>query len=389
MSRRRSLDELREELAPEYELKRVLGEGSSATVYLAWDRELAMSVAVKVLLPDKLADSDAVRRFVREGRAAARLRSDYIASVKRLDRLRDGTPYLVMEYVKGRTMADRLQAEGPLSPEAALTVLKQVASALAVAHARDIVHRDVQPSNVLWDADEERALLIDFGFAQLLTVSGQDITRMTWSGEWTEDVWYLTPEQLDDEPLTVFADIYLFGVMAYELLTGTGPYEAETNADRIKAHLRGVPRDLGRLCPDLGRDVADVLRRCLNKSPLQRPAAADVLRGLEGDWVPERRRWWEALKDAEFRLTVGWGSVIAGFIIGSTATLDEQYDWIPEWAFTEALVTGAAIFLVAIVLAAYGLETRLGNPRRGRSALLVTIGVGWTVATRLVYAILG
>jgi serine/threonine-protein kinase len=279
----RAPDALRNALGDDFEIVRELGRGAVATVYLARDRMLGVLVAIKVLNPSRATDETTRRRFEREARAAASL-SEHpnVVAVHRFGRLSDETPYLVMQYVRGRTMEERIKAEGRLSAAEARKVLLEVASALQVAHARGFVHRDVRPGNVLWDEDHKRALLTDFGIAAILASGGEEVTRLTRTGQLLGDPRYLSPEQLEDKDVTEHADIYQLGALGYELLTGEGPYDARSNADWIVAHLSKEPRDLKKMRPDVDPDLADLLRRCLNRTPLHRPSAADVVRLLGG-----------------------------------------------------------------------------------------------------------
>ncbi len=275
------VDVVRRELAPELEVVRVLGEGQMATVHLAKDTALDRMVAVKVLRPEAASDETTRRRFDREARSAASFAHDNVVSVHSVGRLSDETPYMVMQYVKGRSMAERLKAEGRLRPELACTVLHDVASALTAAHSRGIIHRDLRPENVLWDEEGDRALLTDFGIATITDASAGEVTRLTNVGELIGNPRYLSPEQLRDEELTPQADIYSFGVLAYELLTGEGPFAAKSKVEWITAHLTMEPRDLLALRPDCDPALGDLLRRCLTKEPRHRPSAADVVGALE------------------------------------------------------------------------------------------------------------
>jgi serine/threonine protein kinase len=283
----RSIEELAAALGPDFEIIRRLGKGAMANVFLARDRGLGVLVAVKVLRPGKAADETARRRFEREARSAATL-SEHpnVVPVTRFGRLPDETPYLVMRYVKGRTMEERLKAEGKLSVAQAREVLRSVASALALAHGKGIVHRDIRPGNVLWDEERNRALLSDFGIAAVLATGGEEVTRLTRTGQLLGDTRYMSPEQLLDKDLTELADIYQLGVLGYELLTGEGPYEVRSNAEWITAHLTREPRDLLAARPDAGPALADLLRRCLAKEANHRPSATDVARALEDGAAP-------------------------------------------------------------------------------------------------------
>lgn len=280
---RRSMDELQAALGDDFEVVRQLGRGSMATVYLARERALGRLVALKVLLPGRAGDETARRRFEREAKAAASLIHPNVVPVHRFGRLPDETPYLVMRFVKGRTMEERLKAEGQLTADLARQVLEEVASALAAAHAHGIVHRDVRPANILWDEEGNCAHLSDFGIAALVSTGGDETTRLTKTGQMVGDPRYLSPEQLMDSDLTELADMYSFGVLGYELLTGDGPYEARTNTQWISAHLTAEPRELTSLRPDVDPAVADLLRRCLAREPNHRPSAADASRLLRGE----------------------------------------------------------------------------------------------------------
>jgi serine/threonine protein kinase len=278
-----SLDALQAGLGPDFELKQKIGRGSMATVYLAREKALGRPVAVKVLLPERARDETARKRFEREARAAATLTHPNVVPVHRFGRLPDGVPYLVMRFVKGRTLEERLAAEGRLSAAAARSILSDVASALAAAHAEGIVHRDVRPANVLCDEETDQALLSDFGIAAVLDASADTVTKLTRTGQMIGNPKYISPEQLRDEEVTELADMYAFGILGYELLTGDGPYAASTNAQWIAAHLNAEPKDLRATRPDLDPELAALLTRCLNRDPKRRPSAARVVATLRGE----------------------------------------------------------------------------------------------------------
>ncbi|MDT8340966.1 MAG: serine/threonine-protein kinase [Longimicrobiales bacterium] len=292
----RTPEALDQALGDEFEVVRLLGSGSVATVYLARERSLSRLVAVKVMHASVATDETARRRFEREARAAASLSDNpNVVSVHRYGRLPDETPYMVMRYVKGRTMDERLQAEGRLRLEEGLEVLDAVADALTLAHSKGFVHRDVRPGNVLWDEEAGRALLSDFGIAAVLATGGTDVTRLTSAGELLGDPRYTSPEQLMDGDVTEAADIYAFGILGYEILSGEGPYPARSRMEMIQAHLTAEPRDLRTLRPDVPPAVADMLRRCLARDPRHRPSAQDVARALRGGYSGARSAAGEAI----------------------------------------------------------------------------------------------
>jgi eukaryotic-like serine/threonine-protein kinase len=280
-----ALESLRAALGDDFDIVRMLGKGSMATVYLAQEKALGRLVAVKVLLPGRANDETARRRFEREAKAAASLVHPNVVQVFRFGRLPDQTPYLVMRFVKGRTAEERLKAEGQLPADQAKNILADVTSALSAAHAQGIVHRDVRPANILWDEADSSAHLADFGIAALLATGGEEATRLTRTGQMVGNPRYLSPEQLLDHDLTELADMYAVGVLGYELYTGDGPYDAKTDTQWITAHLSADPKDIRALRPEIDPNVADLLKRCLNREPNHRPSASDASRLLKEDIV--------------------------------------------------------------------------------------------------------
>ena len=274
-------------LAPEFEVLRPLGMGQLGVVFLARETALRRLVAIKVPRPELAGDTVVHHRFEREARAAARLSHANIVAIHRVGPLPDGTPYLVMAYVEGPTLADALKAEGPLPQEVAIDVLAQLAGALATAHEQGVVHRDVRPGNVIWQAERRRAVLTDFGLAGILETGTEAVTQLTRPGQLLGDPAHISPEQLLGEPLTPATDIYGLGVLGYEVLTLQEPYRVSSASERAAAHLRQAPRDLAELLATVDRRLADLLVHCLAKRPEHRPRAAELQRRLVA--LKERR----------------------------------------------------------------------------------------------------
>lgn len=386
---RRSLDQLQEALGDDFQVLRRLGRGSMATVYLAREKSLGRLVAVKVLLPGRVGDEQARKRFDREARSSASLVHPNIVQVFRFGRLPDETPYLVMRFVKGRTMEERLKAEGRLPTELARSVLADVTSALAAAHARGIVHRDVRPANVLWDTETGSAHLTDFGIAALLETSGEDQTRITKTGQMVGDPRYLSPEQLKDEPLSELSDMYAVGILGYELFTGQGPYDAKSNTQWITAHLSQEPKDLRRMRPDIPVEVADLLKRCLNREPKHRPSAADAHRILEGrqeiragdskgSTLEDPMNIDEMLKRNVPRIVALAGAAGVG-LIGFTATLVEMGVLERDPFFLLTLPLAACGVMAATVIAWFHGEKGRQQSNILEWLLLSLIGVAWVM----------
>lgn len=352
----RELDDLvRDELAPELRVVRLLGRGSVARVYLAREAALDRLVAVKVLTPEKARDETVRSRFEREARSAARISHRNVTAVHRVGRLSYGLPYLVMEYVEGRNLSDVLRAQGPLSEEEARATLSQLAAALAAAHAREIIHRDVKPANVLREKGTGRIVLTDFGIAAVQDTGREETPRLTAQGQVLGDVPYVSPEHLKGEPLTELADIYSLGVLGYEILAGRGPYDADSARALRVAHLREEPADLTDLRPGVDPEFASLLRRCLAKNPRHRPAAAQVARSLEGpesrDGETEPATAIEAFLSELKRRRVY--QVAAAYVVGAATIIGLSADTVllPEWARRVIQITLIAGFPVALVLA--------------------------------------
>ena len=213
--------ELQAALAGEYSLQRELGRGGMGVVYLARDVQLDRDVAIKVL-PSHVARTDSAReRFVREARTAAGLSHPHIVPIHRVGEA-GGFVFFVMSYVEGETLGERLRAHGPLPPSDATRILREVAWALAYAHGRGIVHRDVKPDNILLEAGTGRALVTDFGIAHVDT---QD-RPVTDPGKIMGTAHFMSPEQAANEPIDGRSDLYALGVVGYLATSGRLPFEA-------------------------------------------------------------------------------------------------------------------------------------------------------------------
>ena len=255
-----------------YEVVRRLGAGGMGTVWLAHDSRLDRPLALKFLHagsaagPLSPAQSAGTRaRFLTEARAAAALDHPHIAAVYDVGEAPNGRLYIAMAYCHGGSLADRLVA-GPLAPVDAVRVGSELAAALGAAHARGVVHRDVKPANVLFDA-AGAVRLADFGIAKLV---GQDATA---SGVFLGTLSYLAPEQLRGEQAAPAADLWALGVTLYEALAGRRPFEAESPAALMHAILHGEPAALPATIP---APVSTIVRALLSKDPARRPVSAEA-----------------------------------------------------------------------------------------------------------------
>ena len=243
-----------------------------ATVWRGEDPLLARLVAVKTLDPH-LAEDEALRvRFRREAVAAAAVAHPNIVATYDTGE-DDGVAYIVMELVEGATLRQAIDLHGALPPARAADIAAQVADALAAAHARGLVHRDVKPSNVLVQLDG-RVKVTDFGIAKAADQTGDELTR---AGSVLGTARYLAPEQLEGQPVDERADVYSLGLVLYEMLTGRAPFGADTEIATAVARLTTAPPRLSDVRPDVAPGLAHVVDRALERNPADRwPNAAQM-----------------------------------------------------------------------------------------------------------------
>ena len=264
--------DLQAALAGEYSLQRELGRGGMGVVYLARDVQLDRDVAIKVL-PTHLARTAAAReRFVREARTAAGLSHPHIVPIHRVGEAR-GVVFFVMSYVEGETLGERLRTRGPLSPADATRVLREVAWALAYAHGRGIVHRDVKPDNILLEAGTGRALVTDFGIAH----GGGDPGPVTDPGKLMGTAHFMSPEQAANEPVDGRSDLYALGVVGYLAVSGRLPFDAANLPALLVRQATEAPPGVGRAAPGLPPPLAAAIDRCLAHDPAERFADGEAL----------------------------------------------------------------------------------------------------------------
>jgi hypothetical protein len=285
-----------------YEFERTLGYGGMATVYLARDGKHDRLVAVKVLDADLTARMGA-ERFVQEIRVAARLQHPHVLGL--LDSgvfgaeggILAGRPYYIMPYVDGESLRARLNRTGSLPFSEAIHVLREVADALCYAHEQGVVHRDIKPENIL--LSREHAVVADFGIAKALlasridqpssgAASGDTSGKLTELGTLVGTPAYMSPEQAAGlSQVDHRADLYAWGVVAYELLAGRHPFKGKTNRrDLLRAHTSEMPQPLGEVASAVPFSLATLVMRCLAKAPSERPSSgAEILAALDNAGV--------------------------------------------------------------------------------------------------------
>jgi serine/threonine-protein kinase len=263
-----------------YEVRGFVGKGAMAKVYLAEDRRTGDLVAIKLLDRVQARSEPARSRFFREARAAALLRHPNIVRILDVGIRDDGVPFLVLEFLFGESLGERLRRDGTLPPAVALPILRQAAAGLAAAHAGGVVHRDVKPDNVFLvgePGDPYLVKLVDFGLARFADESG-----FTQSGTVVGTMEYMAPEQILTERPDARTDVYGLGVVMYRVLAGALPITGADEAELLARQLVEPPPPLAERDPALAGPLDQVVRTALRKRPDNRhPSMAELLADLE------------------------------------------------------------------------------------------------------------
>ncbi|MFI5240042.1 MAG: serine/threonine-protein kinase, partial [Gemmatimonadales bacterium] len=268
-------------LEANYELDQEIGRGGMGIVYRARDRRLKRLVAVKLLPPDLAYRADIRSRFLREAETSAQLSHPSIVPIYTVEEA-DNLVFFIMGYVNGDTIAQRLRQRGPMGAEDVRRILCEVADALSYANARNVVHRDIKPDNILLDSDTGRAMVTDFGIARAVS-EGND-TRLTTTGLAIGTPAYMSPEQCaGDRSVDGRSDIYSLGIVGYQMLSGDLPFVASNTPGMFVKHLTEQPRPIGERVQGLPEDLGAIIMRCLAKEPSERfPTATALVDALNG-----------------------------------------------------------------------------------------------------------
>jgi eukaryotic-like serine/threonine-protein kinase len=274
-------------VAERYRIERLLGSGGMGAVYLAEHVHMRKPVALKVLHKELAGVNEVVARFEREAIAAGRVEHPNVAPATDFGKLDDGSFYLVLEYVDGKSLRD-LIAEGPLAWERAVAIARQIVSALVAAHAAGIVHRDLKPDNVMLVAQpdgSERVKVLDFGIARVTLAEPQrDVTHLTKVGAVMGTVAYMSPEQALGEEVDERTDLYALGVIVHEMITGRVPFDADSAAQILA---KQITQNAPPLPPGSPAPLAALVTELLGKTRVERPPSARaVLERLDGLGTP-------------------------------------------------------------------------------------------------------
>jgi len=281
-----SLESIREFLQPSsdpgsigrlshYEILELAGRGTFGVVVKAFDEVLQRSVAIKILSPDLLKTPEARTRFIREARAAAAIRHENVVQIHSVHEA--PLPYLVMEFIPGPTVQQTLEDNGPIDPEAARQIGRQIAAGLSAAHACRLIHRDIKPGNILIDPGEELKIKItDFGLARR-----QEDCSLGQRGVVAGTPMYMSPEQINGEELDARSDLFSLGSVLYAMLAGAPPFRGDNTLSIVKSVCHDIPRPISEIVPTASPKLCEIVHRLLAKLPDERfQSAREVVEEL-------------------------------------------------------------------------------------------------------------
>jgi eukaryotic-like serine/threonine-protein kinase len=310
-----------------YDIERVIGSGGMGVVLKAHDSELNRPIAVKLLAPHLAHVGAARERFSREGRAAAAVVHEHVVAIYNVES-GGPVPFLVMQYVPGRSLQTRVDEDGPLGVEEILRIGMQAASGLAAAHRQGLVHRDVKPSNILLENQVERAILTDFGLARAI-----DDASLTQTGILAGTPHYMSPEQATGGPIDHRSDLFSLGAVLYFMATGRPPFRATGTLAVLHRICRERHRPLWEINRDMPDELCDAIDGLLEKKPSRRPSSAEDVQQQLSQLLSRvqqqglgRRRWrgWRALRARRMRWVA---AIFAGVLLAAATTIGALRWW--------------------------------------------------------------
>jgi serine/threonine-protein kinase len=279
-------------LAGKYRIERLLGVGGMGVVVAARHEQLDQLVAIKFIRDDALDNDEAVERFLREARSAARLKSEHVARVLDVGRLDSGAPYMVMEFLEGHDLAHALTQDGPMAVDLAAALMTQVCEAVAEAHAAGIVHRDLKPENLFLTrtvGGSPKMKVLDFGVSKSSRLSDDPRAKLTRTRTILGSPLYMAPEQMrSSRDVDARGDVWALGVVLFELLSGRSPFEAETMPELCLKIVSEPPLSLAQLRPAVPPALVEIVERCLEKDRNKRYENASELSLALAPFVPPR-----------------------------------------------------------------------------------------------------
>ena len=364
-----------------YQILSEIGSGGMSTVYKAKHQLLEKMVAIKLIQQKYVHDKATIIRFQQEAKAAAALKHNNICGVTEFEILDDGRAFIVMDYVEGKSLADILEADGNLSEERALSVMAQVADGLEYAHSQGVIHRDVKPANIVILQNEDgsdTAKIVDFGIAKLVRddESGPNLTQ-------TGDVFgtpnYMSPEQCHGSKIDEKTDMYSFGCVLHEIVTGEPPFKGSSSLDIIMKHVNDEPPKMV-----LAKEYANLnplVQKCLAKAKEERYLSMkelrDDLKSIENKELPanihSNLSFWQKLNKHVPKIIVGVVltavslAILMGFM-GSFSKAKYEKQWRVEHAIAEKALESKKLEAAEI-----SLEKSLEIAKKARNQSMVTL----------------
>jgi len=355
-------------LAGKYRVERVLGQGGMGVVVAARHEQLDDRVAIKLMLPSIAVQAEAVARFVREARAAAKIKSDHIARVSDVGTLETGEPYMVMEYLEGHDLSKVLAARGRLPLEEAVDYLLQACDAIAEAHAMGIIHRDLKPANLYLTRRRDGSPLIkvlDFGISKMVSGVHAADSSMTRTSALMGSPLYMSPEQMNSaRDVDGRSDVWALGVILYELLAGEPPFNGYTLPQVCAAILQGPTPDIRQRVTGLPEAAVASIYRCLERDPARRfSGVAELAQALAP--FGSRRSWAQAQYAATYPQPA-LAATPAPAISGTQAAWGETAPPVPRqrrgpWLLASALaLLGLGVVAAAVMVVRSGADPGTG-----------------------------
>jgi serine/threonine-protein kinase len=337
-------------LAGRYSILHEAGRGGMGVVYLAREVHLDRPVAIKLLPPERAQRRELRDRFVREARIAAKLSHPHIIPIHAVDEI-DGFVFFVMSYVEGETLAERIRTRGPLGASDGVRILREVAWALAHAHAQGVVHRDVKPDNILIEASTGRALVTDFGIAAIVGDGAADGVSGTPE--------YMSPEQALGAAVDARSDLYGLGATAFYAFAGRPPFEGRSAEEILARQVTEPPPPLASLGMSVPRKLASLIDQCLAKDAASRPSSAESLAEQLGRTIDQQRPLPAALRAfvrRSGRLDGGGTLLYAGALLGTSIGVS----WLGVYEAFATFTVGLAVAPIGFAVLAARRLLRLG-----------------------------
>ncbi len=268
-------------VAERYEIVGFIGQGAMGAVYKAKHVTMGRICAVKTLNANLLSDEKSVLRFHLEAQAMSVLNHPHLIAISDYGQMDDDSLFFVMEYLEGISLSDDLRKNGPLSIRRAIPIFGQIADAVAHAHSKSLVHRDLKPSNVMLTGDDQDfAKVVDFGIAKIVSDGDDPAQHLTQTGEVFGSPLYMSPEQCMGMPMDGRSDIYSFGCLMYEVLSGRPALKGQNFVQTAYKHMHEMPLPLRELRPDVPENLAAIIEGCLEKKPEDRIPSMSTVRDL-------------------------------------------------------------------------------------------------------------